>query len=49
MKSYDKLYILLSENPTDTLIGIFGTYCKHGLMTNFDHTYVNKEFRKLNL
>lgn len=49
MKHNEKLLILLSKNPTDTLIGIFGTYCNHGIMTNFDHLYVDKEFRKLNL
>ena len=50
METEEKLYLLLYfGNVDDTLLGIMGTYFKHGVVTNFDILYVNKMFNKTNI
>lgn len=49
MKTYEKLYLLMYFGcANDTLLGILGTYLKHGIVTVFDTLYVNKMFNKTN-
>jgi len=44
----DKLYVLITNDPSKEITSIFETYLKRGIITNFDHLEIKREYNKIN-